>query len=353
MPSASVRTTIVNYIRFVRAIDIHREREPMKILRRQFLHLAAGTVALPAVSRFASAQTYPTRPVSLIVGFAAGGAADITARLIGQWLSERLGQQFVIENRPGAGSNIATEAVVRAPADGYTLLLVSSPHAFNATLYDKLSYNFIRDIAPVGSIAAVPSVMEVNSLFPAATVPEFIAYAKANPGKINMASAGPGSVTHIDGELFKMMAGVDLIPVHYRGSGPALIDLIAGQVQVMFDPLPSSIEHIRAGKLRPLAVTTAARLEVLPEVPAVGEFVPGYDAILWQGIGAPRSTPAEVIVRLNKEINAGLADPKLKAQLAELGGLPMSMTPAQFGKHIAEETEKWAKVIRAANIKAR
>ena len=323
----------------------------MKLPRRQFLHLATGAAVLPAVSRLARAQSYPTRPVRIIVGFAAGGAADITARIIGQWLSERLGQQFVIENRPGAGSNIATEAVVHAAADGYTLLMLSSSHAFNATLYDKLNYNFVRDIVPVAGITQVPSVMEVNSTFQAKTVPEFVAYAKANPGKINMASAGPDASTHIFGELFKMTAGVDLVPVHYRGSVTALTDLIGGQVQVMFDPLPSSIEHIRAGKLRPLAVTTATRLEALPNVPTVGEFVPGYEAIFWQGIGTPNSTPAEIVDRLNKEINAGLADPNLKARLAELGSVPMPMTPAEFGKHIAEETEKWGKVIRAANIK--
>jgi tripartite-type tricarboxylate transporter receptor subunit TctC len=324
----------------------------MKLPRRQFLHLAAGAAVLPAVSRLARAQSYPTRPVRIIVGFAAGGAADITARIIGQWLSERLGQQFVIENRPGAATNIATEAVVHAPADGYTLLMLSSSHAFNATLYDKLNYNFVRDIAPVAGITQVPSVMEVNSTFQAKTVPEFVAYAKANPGKINMASAGPGASTHIFGELFKMRAGVDLVPVHYRGSVSALTDLIGGQVQVMFDPLPSSIEHIRAGKLRPLAVTTATRLEVLPNVPTVGEFVPGYEAILWQGIGAPKHTPAEIVDKLNQEINAALADPKMKARLADLGYMVLPGSPADFGKLIAEETQKWGKVIRAANIKA-
>jgi tripartite-type tricarboxylate transporter receptor subunit TctC len=324
----------------------------VKLPRRQFLHLAAGAAVLPAVSRLPRAQSYPTRPVRIIVGFAAGGAADITARIIGQWLSERLGQQFVIENRPGAATNIATEAVVHAPADGYTLLMLSSSHTFNATLYDKLNYNFVRDIAPVAGITQVPSVMEVNSTFQAKTVPEFVAYAKANPGKINMASAGPGASTHIFGELFKMRAGVDLVPVHYRGSVSALTDLIGGQVQVMFDPLPSSIEHIRAGKLRPLAVTTATRLEVLPNVPTVGEFVPGYEAILWQGIGAPKHTPAEIVDKLNQEINAALADPKMKARLADLGYMVLPGSPADFGKLIAEETQKWGKVIRAANIKA-
>ena len=324
----------------------------MKLPRRNFLHLAAGAAALPAVSHIAWAQTYPARPVRIIVGYPSGGSNDILARLTAQWLSERMGQQFVIENRPGAGSNIATEAVVRADPDGYTLLMVSTANMSNAALYDKLNYNFVRDIAPVAGITQVPSVMEVNSTFQAKTVPEFVAYAKANPGKINMASAGPGASTHIFGELFKMRAGVDLVPVHYRGSVSALTDLIGGQVQVMFDPLPSSIEHIRAGKLRPLAVTTATRLEVLPNVPTVGEFVPGYEAILWQGIGAPKHTPAEIVDKLNQEINAALADPKMKARLADLGYMVLPGSPADFGKLIAEETQKWGKVIRAANIKA-
>jgi tripartite-type tricarboxylate transporter receptor subunit TctC len=319
--------------------------------RRNFLALAAGLAVLPVSSHVAIAQAYPNKPVRIIVGFAAGGAADITARLIAQWLSERLGQQFIVENRPGAGSNIATEAVARAPADGYTLLLVSSPHAFNATLYEKLNYNFIRDITPVASATRVPSLMEVTPSFQANTVPEFVARAKANPGKINMASAGAGSGTHIFGELFKMMADVDLVPVQYRGSAPALTDLIGGQVQVMFDFIPSSLEHIRAGKLRPLAVTAATRLDVLPNVPTVSEFVPGYEAILWQGIGAPKNTPAEIVDKLNKEINAALADPKSKARLADLGAEPMSMTPAAFGKFIADETDKWGKVIKFAGIK--
>jgi tripartite-type tricarboxylate transporter receptor subunit TctC len=323
---------------------------PHLLGRRNFLHLAAGAAALPALSRIARAQAYPSRAVRIVVGFAAGGGADITARLIGQWLSERLGQQFVIDNRPGAASNVAAETVARSPADGYTLLLVSSPHAFNATLYDKLNYNFIRDIAPVAGATLVPGVMEVNPLVSAKTVPEFIAYAKANPGKINMAAGGAGSATHIFGELFKMMAGVDLVPVQYRGSGPALTDLIGGQVQVMFDALNSSIEHVRAGRLRPLAVTTATRLEVLPSVPTVGEFVPGYEAVVWQGIGAPKNTPAEIIDKLNKEINAGLADPKIKARLADLGSTALAGSPADFGRLIADETVKWGKVIRAANI---
>ncbi len=324
----------------------------MKLPRRQFLHLAAGAVALPALSRIARAQTYPTQPVRIIVGFGPGGVSDILARLIGQWLSERLGRPFVVENRPGAGTNVATEAVARAPADGYTLLWLTSSNAINTTLYDKLNFDFSRDIAPVASIVLVPSVMEVNSQFPTKTVPEFIAYAKANPGKINMGAAGPGSSTHIFGELFKMMAGVDLVPVQYRSSGPALTDLMAGQVQVMFDPLGSSIEYIRAGRLRALAVTTATRSEALPDVPTVGDFVPGYEASLWQGIGAPKSTPPEIVDRLNKEINAALADPKIKARLADLGSTPLVSSPGDFAKLIADDTEKWGKVIRAANIKA-
>ena len=323
----------------------------MTLPRRQFLHLAAGAAALPAVSRFAWAQTYPSRPVRMIVGFAAGGATDILARLIGQWLSERLGQPFVIENRPGAGSNIATEAVVRAPPDGYTLLLVGSPNAINATLYDKLNFNFIRDIAPVASIIRGALVMVVHPSVPAKTVPEFIAYAKANPGKINMASGGIGGITHIAGELFKMMAGVDMVHVPYRGVAPALTDLLGGQVQVIFANLAPSIEYIRAGKLRALAVTTATRSEALPDIPTVGEFVPGYEASSWFGVGAPKNTPAEIVDKLNKEINAGLADPKIKARLADLGGTVLGGSPADFGKLIAEETEKWGKVIRAANIK--
>jgi tripartite-type tricarboxylate transporter receptor subunit TctC len=324
----------------------------MKLPRRKFLRLAVSAAALPAVSRTARAQTYPAQPVRIIVGFGPGGVSDILARLIGQWLSERFGRPFVVENRPGAGTNVATEAVARAPADGYTLLWLTSSNAINATLYEKLNFDFIRDIAPVASIVLVPSVMEVNSEFPAKTVPEFIAYAKANPGKINMGAAGPGSSTHIFGELFKMMAGVDLVPVQYRSSGPALTDLMAGQVQVMFDPLGSSIEYIRAGRLRALAVTTASRAEALPNVPTVGEFVPGYEASLWQGIGAPKSTPAEIVDRLNREINAALADPKIKARLADLGSTPLAQSPGDFAKLIASDTEKWGKVIRAANIKA-
>ena len=323
----------------------------MKLPRRQFLHLTAGAAALPAVSHFAWAQAYPTRPVRLVVGFPPGGGTDITARLIGQWLSERLGQQFVIENRPGAGSNIATEGVARAAADGYTLLLASTAHAINATLYDRLNYNFLRDIAPVAGIIRVPNVMEVNPSLPPKSVSAFIAYAKANPGKVNYASGGNGTAQHLAGELFKTMTGVDMAHVPYRGDAPALTDLIGGQVQVMFGNMPSSIEHIRAGKLRPLAVTTAARSEALPDLPPVGDFVPGYEASTWQGLGAPGNTPAEIVDKLNKEINAALSDPKIKARLADLGGTVLSGSPADFGRLIADETEKWGKVIRAANIK--
>jgi tripartite-type tricarboxylate transporter receptor subunit TctC len=324
----------------------------MKLPRRDFLHLAAGAAALPAVSRLARAQDYPARPVRLIVGFAPGGTTDITARLIGQWLSERLGQQFVIENRTGAATNIATEAVVRAPADGYTLLLVTASNAINATLYDKLSYNFIRDIAPVAGIIRYPLVMQVNPSFPAKTVPEFISYAKSNPGKISYGSGGIGTSIHVASELFKMMAGVDMIHVPYRGGAPAMTDLMAGQVQVVFNPVPESMEFIRAGKLRPLAVTTATRSEVLPDVPTVGDFVPGYEASALQGIGAPKDTPAQIVEKLNKEINVGLADSKLKARFTDLGATVFVVSPADFGKFIADETEKWAKVIKFAGAKA-
>ena len=318
----------------------------MKLPRRRFLHLAAGAAALPAVSRFARAQAYPSRPVRIVVGFAAGSSLDILARLMGQWLSERLGQPFVIENRPGAGTNIATEAVVRAPPTATRFSLVSPANAINATLYDKLNFNFIRDIAPVASIVREPNVMVVNPSVPAKTVPEFIAYAKANPGKINMASAGNGTASHMAGELFKMMAGVDMVHVPYRGGGPALTDLIGGQVQVMFPGTIASVEYIKTGKLRALAVTTATRLEALPDLPTVGDFVPGYEASLMDGVGAPKNTPAEIVDKLNKEINAGLADPKIKARLADLGGTVLPGSPADFGKLIADETEKWAKVIR-------
>jgi len=319
--------------------------------RRQFLHLAAGAAALPAMSRFALAQAYPTRPVRLIVGAAPGGPVDSLARLMGQWLSERLNQSFVVENRPGAGTNIATEAVVRAAPDGYTLLMVANSAAINATLYEKLNFNFIRDIAPVASIIHMPMVMVVHPSFAAKTVPEFIAYAKANPGKINMANPGTGTGPHMSGQLFKMMAGVDLIDVPYRGGAPALADLIGGQVQVMFDPTTSMIQPIRAGRLRALAVTTATRLPALPDIPTVGEFVPGYEVSGWLGIGAPKNTASAIIDKLNKEINAGLADPKLKAQLADLAATVLPGSPVDFGKLIADETEKWGKVIRAANIK--
>ena len=308
----------------------------MKLPRRHFLHLAAGAAALPVVSRVANAQSYPTRPVRLIVPFAAGGGTDITARVMGQWLSERLGQQFVIDNRPGGGTNIGTEAVVRAPADGYTLLLAGSPAAINATLYDKLNYNFIRDIAPVAGIIRQPFVMAVHPSVPAKTVPEFIAYAKANPGRINMASAGTGAGSHVTGELFKMMAGVDMVHVPYRGAGPALTDLIAGQVQVYFATTVASIEYIRAGRLRALAVTTATRSDALPGIPTVDEFVPGYEASSWYGVGAPKATPAEIVEKLNKEINAGLADPKIKARLADLGGDSRSRPPTSASSSLTK-----------------
>jgi tripartite-type tricarboxylate transporter receptor subunit TctC len=324
----------------------------MKLPRRNFLHLAAAAAALPISSRIARAQAYPSRPVRIVVPFTPGGASDITARLMGQWLSERLGQQFVIDNRPGGGTNIGTEAVVRAPADGYTLLMVGGYNAINATLYDKLNHNFIRDIAPVAGIIVVPNVMVVNPSVPAATVPEFIAYAKSKPGKTTMASAGTGTPSHVTGELFKMMAGVNLVHVPYRGGGPALTDLLSGQVQVMFATMPSSIEYIRAGKLRALAVATATRSEALPDVPTVGEFVPGYEASSWSGLGAPRATPAEIVDKLNKEVNAALDDPKMKARLADLGGVALPGSPADFGKLIADETEKWAKVIKFAGIKS-
>jgi tripartite-type tricarboxylate transporter receptor subunit TctC len=320
--------------------------------RRQFLHLAAGAAALPSVSRIAKAQAYPTRPVRLIVGFAAGGGVDINARLIGQALSERLGQQFVIENRPGAGTSIGTEAVVNAAPDGYTLLLVNSANAINATLYEKLNYNFIRDIAPVGTISRASNVMEVHPSFPATSIRDFVTFAKANQGKINFASSGIGSSDHLAGELFKRMTGVDFVHVPYRGMAPALNDLIGAQVQVMFGTIPASIQYIRAQKLRALAVTTATRADALPDVPALNEFLPGYEASTWYGIGAPKKTPAEIIEKLNKETNAALADPALKARFADLGLDPMPMSPAEFERGGADDTEKWGKVIRAANIKA-
>jgi tripartite-type tricarboxylate transporter receptor subunit TctC len=323
----------------------------MKLSRHQFLHLAAGAAAVPAASRIARAQTYPARPVRIIVGFPPGGAADTTARLVGQWLSERLGQPIIIENRAGAAGNIGTEAAVKAPADGYTLLLVVTNNTVNATLYDKLNFNFIRDIAPVASVARVPSVLDVNPAVPVRTVPELIAYAKANPGKLNMGSSGIGGAQHVSGELFKMMTGVNLVHVPYRGGALAVADLLAGQVQVVFDVLPESIGHIRAGKLRPLAVTSATRSEALPDVPTMSDFVPGFETSTWFGIGVPRNTPAAIIDRLNNEINAALADPKLKARFSDLGATVLSGTPADFRKLIAEETERWGKVVRAANIK--
>ena len=323
-----------------------------KLPRRNFLHLAAGAVALPFAPHVARAQAYPSRPVRIFVGFPPGGPTDTAARPMGQWLSERLGQQFIVENRPGAGSNLATEAVVRAAPDGYTLLLAYSSNAINATLYDKLNFNFIRDIASVASMSRETTVMVVNPSFPAKTVPEFIAYAKANSGKINFASGGIGTPPHVVGELFKMMAGVNLTHVPYRGGAPAIVDLLGGQVQVMFASPSISLEHVRAGKLRALAVTTAARSAVLPDVPTVGDFLSGFEASVWLGIGAPKNTPAEIIDKLNKEINAGLADPKIKARFAALGSTILPGSPGDFGKLIAEETEKWAEVIRAANIKA-
>jgi len=324
----------------------------MKLPRRKFLHLAAGAAALPVVSGIARAQTYPARPVHLLVGYSAGGPLDTGARLIAQWLSERLGHSFIVENRPGASGNLATQEVVRARPDGYTLLVCAATNAWNATLYDNLSFDFTHDMAPVASYELGGGVMEVNSSVPAKTLPEFIAYAKANPGKINMASAGPGSAPGMYGELFKFMAGVDLVTVNYRGSGHALPDLIAGRVQVMFDPVITAIGPVKAGKLRGLAVTTKKRIETLPDIPTVGEFVPGYEATGWQGIGAPRDTPQEIIAILNTQVNAALADSTFKARLVELGVEPFPNSPADFGKFIVEYTDKWAKVIRAANIKA-
>jgi tripartite-type tricarboxylate transporter receptor subunit TctC len=320
--------------------------------RRQFLHLAAGAAALPAMSRIARAQAYPSRPVRVIVPFAPAGTTDILARLIGQWLTERLGQSFIIENRPGASTMIGTEAVVRSPADGYTLMVFGTASAINATLYEnKLSYDFRRDIAPVASILRVPNVVTVHPSLPVRTIPELIAYAKVNPGRINVESPGAGTSSHLAGELFKVMAGIDMVHVQYRGNAPALTDLLAGQVQLGFDTLPASIEYIRAGKLRALAVSTLARSQALPDLPSVSEFLPGYESSGFFGAGAPGKTSSEIVDKLNKEINAGLVDPKLKAQLADLGGTVLPGSPADFGQLIADETEKWAKVIRAANIK--
>jgi tripartite-type tricarboxylate transporter receptor subunit TctC len=324
----------------------------MKVPRRRFLHLAAGAAALPAATRIACADTYPSRPVHLVVGFSPGSASDINARLVGQWLSERLGQQFVVDNRSGAGGNIASDFVVRAAADGYTLLYASTAVAINATLYEgKVSYDFLRDTAPVAGVVRTPVVMEVNLDLPVKTVPEFIAYAKANPGKINMATVGPGSAQHLYGEYFKMMTGINMVPVHYHGAGPAITDLIAGRVQVMFDVVVSSLSYIKSGQLRALAVTTATPQEVLPGVPTIGEFVPGYEASGWQGVCAPSKTPAEIIDRLNREINAALADANFKARLADLGGQTFGGTPADFGKFLAAETDKWGKVVRQADLK--
>jgi tripartite-type tricarboxylate transporter receptor subunit TctC len=320
----------------------------MKLARRKLLHLA-GAVVLPAVSRIAWSDTYPTRPVHLIVGFPAGGLTDILARLLSPWLSERLGQQFIVEDQPGAGTNLATERVVRALPDGHTVLMATSTNAINATLYDNLNFNFIRDTAPVASIARTPLIMEVNPSFLPKTVPDFISYAKANPSKINMATAGIGSSVHLAGMLFMTMTGVQLVPVHYRNS--YVPDMLAGQVQVVFSPVPTTIEQVRAGKLRALAVTSAMRLQALPDIPTIGEFVSGYEASVWNGLVAPKNTPADTINRLYKEIDAGLTDPKLIARFADIGSVPKSMTPADFGKFIAEDTEKWGTVIRAANIK--
>jgi tripartite-type tricarboxylate transporter receptor subunit TctC len=320
--------------------------------RRQFLHLATGAAALPGLLRASWAQAYPSRPVRLIAGVAAGGSPDIVARLMGQWLSGQMGQPFTVDTRPGGSGNIATEAVVRAPADGYTLLLVTPANAINAILYDKLNYDFMRDIAPVASFLRVPYVMEVNVSVPAKTIPEFIAYAKSNPGKLKIASTGNATPGHVAGELFKMMAGVDMVHMPYRGPNPALADLVSGHVQVFFGGIPASIKHIRAGELRPLAVTAAKRLEALPDVPAVSEFLPGYEVSSVLGLGAPKGTPSEVIDKLNKDVNAGLADPKIRARLAEEGGTVLPLSPAEFGKLIADDTEKWGKVIKFAGIKA-
>ena len=323
----------------------------MKISRRKFLHLAAGSTVLPALPRTAWAQAYPARPVHIIVPYAAAGPNDIVARVVCQWMSEHLGQPFVIENRPGAGTNVGTETVVHSPPDGYTVLVVSVSHAINATLYDKLNFSFIRDIAPVAGIMRVPNVMLVNPAFPAHSVRDFIDYGRANPGKLNFASSGVGASNHMGGELFKAMTGLDMTHVPYRSSGPALTDLISGQVQVMFDSLASSVEHVRAGRLRPLGVTTTTKADALPEVPVIADTVPGYELSNWFGFGMPRNTPVDVVMAFNKSVNEAIADPKLKARLAELGGILMPGSPADFGKLIAEETEKWGKVIRSANIK--
>jgi tripartite-type tricarboxylate transporter receptor subunit TctC len=324
----------------------------MTLPRRRFLQLAAAATTVPTVARTARAQTYPARPVRIIIGYTPGGSADITARLLAQWLTERLGQSFVVESRPGGGTNIATEAAVRAPADGYTLLLVAPANAINATLYEKLNYDFLRDIAPVAGLIRFPNIMEVNPSVPVKTVPEFIAYAKANPGKINYASSGNGSTIHMSAELFKMMAGVDMVHVPYRGGAPALTDMLGGQVQVMFDNLPTSLEHVRSGRLRPLGITSATRAALRPDVPTVADAVPGYESSAWYGVGAPKSTPVEIIDRLNNEINAILAEPKVKTRVAEMGATEVAGSPADFGKLIAEETEKWGKVVKFSGAKA-
>ncbi|QDW39771.1 tripartite tricarboxylate transporter substrate binding protein [Bradyrhizobium sp. KBS0727] len=323
----------------------------MKLQRRQFLQLAAGAAALPVTSGVAGAQTYPARPVRLVIGYTPGGSADLTARLMGQWLSERLGQSFVIENRPGGGTNIATEAVVRAAPDGYTLLLVAPANAINATLYDKLNFDFLRDTEPVAGIIRFPNVVVVNPALPIHSIPELIAYAKANPGKLNMASSGNGSTIHMSGELFKMLTGINMVHVPYRGGAPALTDLIAGQVQVMFDNIPTCAEHVKSGKLRGLAVTSTTRSEVLPDLPVVADFLPGYEASAWYGIAAPKGTPPEIIERLNKAVNEVLADPKAKARFAELGAFLLPGSAVDFGKLLENETDKWGKVVRFAGAK--
>jgi tripartite-type tricarboxylate transporter receptor subunit TctC len=323
----------------------------MKLPRRRFLQLAAGAATLPGAASIAWGQAYPSRPVHIIVAYAAGGGVDITARLVGQWLSERLGQSFVTENRPGAGGNIGTEVVVNSPADGYTLLLATVPNAVNATLFEKLNFNFVRDIAAVAGIIRVPMAILVHPSVPARTVPEFIAYVKANSGKVNMASAGTGSAPHMAGELFNVMAGVNMVHVPYRGQGPALADLLGGQVHVLFATTPGTLDYIKTGKLRALGITTASRAEVLPEVPPVADVVPGYAASQWYGLGAPRNTPAEIVDRLNKEINAALTDPRMKARFADIGGEALPGTPAEFGKFLVDETEKWAKVVKFAGLK--
>jgi tripartite-type tricarboxylate transporter receptor subunit TctC len=323
----------------------------MKLSRRRVLGLAGAAVALPAVSRIANAQAYPSKPIRLVIGYTPGGSADMTARLMGQWLSERLGQTVVIENRPGAGTNLATETVVRAPADGYTVLLVAPANAINATLFDKLNHNFMRDIMPVAGINRFSNVMEVHPSVPAKTVPEFIAYAKANPGKLSMASSGAGSTIHLSGELFKMLTGVQMTHVPYRGSAPALTDMISGQVHVMFDNIPTSLPHIRAGKLRPLAVTSTARSELMPDVPILADYLPGYEASAWYGLGVPRGPPPEAISKLNATVNAILADPAVKKRFAEVGATLISTSPADFGKYVADETEKWGKVVKFSGAK--